>query len=78
MFLVDGSLWQVGLASEEGARMDDAEASDLSAFPLPAQRRRERRLPVPIQPCWAVGTISHERQPAWILTRGWGRGEIPI
>lgn len=50
MFLVDGSLWQVGLASEEGAGTDDAEASDLSASPLPTQRRWERRLPVPIHP----------------------------
>ena len=81
MFLADGSFWQVGLVSEEGARMDNAEASNSAASPVPAQRRRGQRIPVPIQPCWAVGTISintNERQPAWILTWGWGRGAIPI
>lgn len=33
MFLAKGSFWQVGLVSEEGAWMDNAEASN-SAAPL--------------------------------------------
>lgn len=81
MFLADGSFWQVGLVSEEGARMDNAGASNSAASSLPAQRRRGRRIPVPIQHSGAVGTISantNERQPARILSWGWGRGAIPI
>lgn len=50
MFLADGSFWQVGLVSEEGARMDNAEASNSAASPLPAQRKRGRSIPVPIPP----------------------------
>lgn len=30
----------------------------LIQLPFPAQRRWEQRIPVPIQPCLAVGTIS--------------------
>lgn len=33
MFLADGNFWQVGLASEEGAWMDNAEASKIQLPP---------------------------------------------
>lgn len=33
MFLAKGSFWQAGLVSEEGAWMDNAEASNLAAPP---------------------------------------------
>lgn len=52
MFLADGSFWQVGVVSEKGARMDNAEASNLAASSLPAQRRRgtENSCPHPALP----------------------------
>lgn len=58
MFLAGGSFWQVGLVSEEGARMDNTGASNSAASCLPAQRRQGRRIPVSIQHCRAVGTIA--------------------
>lgn len=55
MFLADGAFWQVGLMSEEGAWMPSV--PDSAASSLPAQRRWGQRIPVPVQPCLAVGTI---------------------
>lgn len=58
MFLANGTFWQVGLMSEEGAQMHNAEVPDSAASSLPTQRRWGRRIPVPIQPCLALGTTS--------------------
>lgn len=81
MFLADGSFWQVGVVSEEGAQMDNAEAYNSAASPLPAQRRQGRRIPVPIQPRWAVGTIyfhKYKRKAASMdLNLGMGQGNDP-
>ena len=77
MFLADGSFWQAGLMSEEGART----SSNSAASSPSAEKGRGRRIPVTIQPRRAAGTFSintNERQPARILTWGWGRGAIPI
>lgn len=58
MLLANVIFWQVGLMSEKGVWMHNAEVPDSAASSLPTQRRWERRIPVPIQPCLAVGTIS--------------------
>lgn len=55
MFLANGTLWQVGLLSGEAVWMHNAEVPDPAPSPLPVQRRWGQRIPVPIQPCLAVG-----------------------
>lgn len=71
MFLANGTFWQVGLMSEEGLWMHNAEIPGSAASSLPTQRRWGWRTPVPIQPCLAVSTISisnnKKPQPEWIL-----------